>query len=80
MQDSAVDKHHTLKTQHGWRRDSMVAGPVLCLTHGKWQEEILRFGIACGTVATLNDGTELCRKTDVERLLPLVKTVYSSLP
>ena len=58
--------------------DSMVAGIVLSLSLGKTPEETLRYGIACGTAATLNEGTELCRKVDVEKLLPLVQTVYSA--
>jgi len=52
--------------------DSMVAGIVLSLLHGKSIEEAVRYGIASGTAATLNNGTELCRKEDVERLVQLV--------
>ena len=58
--------------------DSMVAGIVLSLSEGKSPEDALRYGIACGTAATLNEGTELCRKQDVEKLLPLVKTVFAT--
>lgn len=54
--------------------DSMVAGMVLSLFQNKSLEEVLRFGVACGTAATINPGTELCKKEDVERLLPRVKT------
>lgn len=54
--------------------DSMVAGIVLSLSRGKSIKEALRYGIACGTAATMNEGTELCRLEDVERLYPLVKT------
>ena len=54
--------------------DSMVAGIVLSLSRGKTIKEALRYGIACGTAATMNEGTELCRLEDVERLYPLVKT------
>ena len=55
--------------------DSMVAGMILSLSKGKSLHDALRYGIACGTAATLNEGTELCRREDVEKLLPLVKQV-----
>lgn len=48
--------------------DSMVAGLVLSLSQGKSTLDALRYGIACGTAATMNTGTELCRKEDVEEL------------
>lgn len=57
--------------------DSMVAGLVLYLSQGRSLPDALRYGIACGTAATMNEGTELCRKADVERLYPLVKTISS---
>jgi 6-phosphofructokinase 2 len=55
--------------------DSMVAGLVLGLLQGRSLTESLRYGIACGTAATLNEGTELCHKEDVEKLVPLVRTI-----
>jgi 6-phosphofructokinase 2 len=33
----------------------------------------LLMGVACGTAATMNPGTELCRKEDVDRLLSLMR-------
>lgn len=48
--------------------DSMVAGMVLSLAQGKSLEEMVRYGVACGTAATMNAGTELCKKPDVEYL------------
>jgi 6-phosphofructokinase 2 len=53
--------------------DSMVAGIVLSLSQGKSIKEAVQYGIACGTSATMNNGTELCKPADVERLFPLVK-------
>ncbi len=48
--------------------DSMVAGIVYGLCN-KWNwKATLGYGIACGTAATLNEGTELCKKEDVDRL------------
>jgi len=52
--------------------DSMVAGIVLSLQRNKTLEEALRFGTACGTAATMNAGTELCHRKDVEELYPLI--------
>ena len=48
--------------------DSMVAGIVYSLFQNKTLHEAVRYGIACGTAATMNSGTELCRKEDVEAL------------
>ncbi|MDP4261290.1 MAG: hexose kinase [Bacteroidota bacterium] len=48
--------------------DSMVAGIVLELSRGKSLEESVQYGVACGTAATINEGTELCRLQDVEKL------------
>jgi len=49
--------------------DSMVAGFVLSLSQGKIFEDALRYGVACGTAATMNSGTELCNKKDADALL-----------
>jgi len=48
--------------------DSMVAGIVLQLSRGKDLEESVQYGVACGTAATRNAGTEVCRLEDVETL------------
>ena len=48
--------------------DSMVAGFVLSLSQGKTFENALRYGVACGTAATMNSGTELCNKQDADAL------------
>ncbi len=53
--------------------DSMVAGLVLSLSKGNNTLDALRYGIACGTAATMNTGTELCRKEDVEELYRWLK-------
>ena len=49
--------------------DSMVAGMVYALSKGFSFEKILQYGVASGTAATMNQGTELCKKKDVEILL-----------
>lgn len=48
--------------------DSMVAGMVYSLEAGKDMLTAVQYGVACGTAATMNPGTELCRKEDVEML------------
>ena len=49
--------------------DSMVAGMTLALAQGLPLDQVVRQGVACGTAATINAGTELCHPQDVERLL-----------
>jgi 6-phosphofructokinase 2 len=46
--------------------DSLVAGIVYCLSKGGSFEESLALGVACGTASTLNPGSMLCRKEDVD--------------
>jgi len=48
--------------------DSMVAGIVFSLVKNKSLHEAVQYGVACGTAAIMNQGTELCRLEDVERL------------
>lgn len=54
--------------------DSMVAGMVLAFSKGLTLPEVLQYGIAAGTAATMNPGTELCKKEDVEKLYASLKT------
>ncbi|MEO7960612.1 MAG: PfkB family carbohydrate kinase, partial [Ginsengibacter sp.] len=58
--------------------DSMVAGIVLSLSRGNSLKESLEFGVACGTAATMNMGTELCKYEDVKKLLNLIRAVPSN--
>ena len=48
--------------------DSMVAGMVWMLSVGKSLKEMVRFGVACGTAATMNQGTQLFNADDVNRI------------
>lgn len=48
--------------------DSMVAGMVHQLARGASLQEVIRMGVACGTAATMNPGTELFKREDAERL------------
>lgn len=53
--------------------DSMVGGMVLALSQNKPLKEVLYYGIAAGTAATMNEGTELCKKEDTEQLFARLK-------
>ena len=53
--------------------DSMVAGIVLSLSKNKSLIESVQYGVACGTAATMNEGSELCRKEDAEHLYKLIQ-------
>jgi 6-phosphofructokinase 2 len=52
--------------------DSLVAGITYSLAQGKSFQEALKFGVACGTAATLNTGTDLCNLEDVNKLLDIM--------
>lgn len=53
--------------------DSMVGAMVLALSKGFLLEDVLRYGVSAGTAATMNYGTELCKKEDTERLFLKMK-------
>jgi 6-phosphofructokinase 2 len=48
--------------------DSMVAGMVMSLLKGCPLGEVVRYGVAAGTAATMTPGSELCRKEDTEMI------------
>lgn len=54
--------------------DSMVAGITYYLSQDKSLSEAAKYGVACGTAATIHPGTELCSKEDADRLYALVKS------
>ncbi|MEI6409167.1 MAG: 1-phosphofructokinase family hexose kinase [Bacteroidota bacterium] len=49
--------------------DSMVAGMVWALQQQKSYREMVQIGVACGSAATMNTGTHLFEKKDMETLL-----------
>ncbi|MES2328403.1 MAG: 1-phosphofructokinase family hexose kinase [Bacteroidota bacterium] len=53
--------------------DSMVGGMLMALSKEWRLEDVLYYGIAAGTAATMNHGTELCKKEDTERLFAKMK-------
>ena len=52
--------------------DSMVGGIVLSLSKGKGLIESVKYGVACGSAATINPGTALCRLEEVEKLYNMI--------
>ena len=53
--------------------DCTIAGLALKLAYGEPLIEACRLAVAMGTAAVLTPGTELCRRADVERLLPQIE-------
>ncbi len=58
--------------------DSMVAGVIFYLSGGKSLREAARYGVACGTAATLNAGTELCHREDADKIYSAIQEQYNS--
>jgi 6-phosphofructokinase 2 len=52
----------------------MVAGIVFALCSGESLDRAVQFGVACGTAATMNPGTELCRKGDADELVKVIRS------
>jgi 6-phosphofructokinase 2 len=53
--------------------DSMVGGMVWMLQRKKALSEVVKFGVACGTAATMNLGTQLFNREDAFRLYRTMK-------
>ncbi len=53
--------------------DSFVGGFVMGLAQGETAPEALRFGAAAASAAVISEGTQLCRRNDWDRLLPLTQ-------
>jgi 6-phosphofructokinase 2 len=53
--------------------DSFLGGLVWALAQGQSDDDAFRVAVAAGTAAVMSPGTELCRGTDVERLLGKVE-------
>ena len=49
--------------------DSMVGGIVHGLLQGKSFVDAARLGIAAGSATVMSEGTQLCRREDVDRLM-----------
>ncbi len=48
--------------------DSMVAGITYMLQQQQPLQQVINFGVACGSAATMNEGTQLFKITDVHQL------------
>ena len=48
--------------------DSMVGGMVWALSQNKSMKQVIRWGVACGSAATMNEGTQLFKAEDAEKL------------
>ncbi len=53
--------------------DSLVGAVTLALSKGWNWKDVLYYGVAAGTAATMNAGTELCKKEDTERIFAQLK-------
>ncbi|MFB9110119.1 1-phosphofructokinase family hexose kinase [Flavobacterium gyeonganense] len=53
--------------------DSMVGGIVWALSLNKSLKEVIRWGVACGSAATMNEGTQLFKFEDANRLFEWLK-------
>lgn len=52
--------------------DSMVAGITAMLQKQHSLKEAIAFGVACGSAATMNEGTQLFNKADAEHLYSII--------
>jgi len=53
--------------------DSMLAGLVYALSKGETLREALRWGVACGTATTMNEGTGLFQVDQVAQIRQLIR-------
>jgi 6-phosphofructokinase 2 len=58
--------------------DSMVAGIICYLSLGKSLQEAARYGVACGTAATMNTGTQLCSKEEADSIYRMIQKEANS--
>ena len=53
--------------------DSMVAGMMMALNNEWPWKDVLCYGVAAGTAATMNSGTGLCKKEDVDQIFEKIR-------
>ena len=53
--------------------DSMVCGIVWAISENKSLKEVIRWGVDCGSAATMNEGTQLFKQEDAQRLFEWLK-------
>jgi 6-phosphofructokinase 2 len=54
--------------------DSMVGAMVWALSQNKSLKEVVQWGVACGSAATMNEGTQLFKIEDAQRLFQWLQT------
>jgi 6-phosphofructokinase 2 len=59
---------HVVKKSTVGAGDSMVGAMVWALSQNKSLKEVVQWGVACGSAATMNEGTQLFKKEDAQRL------------
>ncbi|NRT12228.1 1-phosphofructokinase family hexose kinase [Flavobacterium sp. 14A] len=69
-----VPAPHVAKKSTVGAGDSMVGGMVWALSQNKSLDEVLRWGVACGSAATMNEGTQLFKVEDANRLFEWLKS------
>ncbi|WP_139957979.1 1-phosphofructokinase family hexose kinase [Flavicella sediminum] len=52
--------------------DSMVAGMVFAIQQNLTPEEILKWGVVCGSATTMSEGTNLASAEDIQEILRLI--------
>lgn len=63
-----VPAPHVKKRSTVGAGDSMVGGMVWALSQDLPLNEVIRWGVACGSAATMNEGTQLFKPEDARRL------------
>lgn len=58
--------------------DSMVGAMTLKLAEGASLEDMVRFGVAAGSAATLNQGTRLCSADDTHKIYAAYRAIISA--
>ncbi len=53
--------------------DSMVGALVWALSQNKSLKEVIRWGVSCGSAATMNEGTQLFKLKDAKKLFKQLK-------
>lgn len=52
--------------------DSMVAGLIYGIKHDFSVKDILKWGVACGVATTMNEGTNLSSKSNIDKVLKMI--------
>jgi 6-phosphofructokinase 2 len=60
--------------------DSMLAGITYMLQQHQPLQQVINFGVACGSAATMNEGTQLFKIEDVHKLYEQINSNKQGLP